>query len=114
MLSALEESAAELPRENARGDSSKTVTLIDLKIEQRDSEPKITLYTKFHRNLRARMFWLGRFVLERPRRRHHGSLEGVGGVLISEVCHLKADTLVITETQLFWESIDAFFKNYSL
>ena len=31
----------------------------------------------------------------------HGSLEGVGGVITSEVCHLKADISVIPEMQLF-------------
>ena len=31
----------------------------------------------------------------------HGSLEGVGDVLTSEVYHSKADILVITETRLF-------------
>ena len=63
---ALEESAAELLCENARGDSSNTVILIELKLAQCDSEPQITPYTKFHRNLRGRVFWSGRSVLERP------------------------------------------------
>ena len=31
----------------------------------------------------------------------HGSLEGVGGVITSEACHLKADISVIPEMQLF-------------
>ena len=63
---ALEESAVELPCENALGDSSNTVTPIDLKMAQSDSEPQITLYTKFLLNLRGRVFWPGRSVLERP------------------------------------------------
>ena len=66
VLSAWEESAAELLCENVRGDSSKTVTQIDLKTAQWNSEPMITLYTKFQRNLRGRVLWPGRFVLERP------------------------------------------------
>ena len=46
----------------------------------------------------------------------HGSLEGVGDVITSEVCHSKADVSVITETQVFRKSIDALFKkkNYTL
>ena len=55
MLLALEESAAELLRENARGDSSNTVTPIELKLARCDSEPQITLYTNFHPNLRGRV-----------------------------------------------------------
>ena len=31
----------------------------------------------------------------------HGSLEGIGGVITSEVCHLKAVISVIPEMQLF-------------
>ena len=37
----------------------------------------------------------------RAARRAHGSLEGVGGVITSEVCHLKVDISVIPEMQLF-------------
>ena len=66
VLLALEESAAALLCENARGDSSNTVIPIELKLAQCDSEPQITLFTKFHRNLRGRVFWSGRSVLERP------------------------------------------------
>ena len=44
----------------------------------------------------GRLLWK-QAVLEANR----GSLEGVGSVLTSDVCHLKADILVITETQLF-------------
>ena len=68
-LSASEERAAsvELLCKNARGNISKTVSLIDLKIAQWDSKPKTTLYTKFHRNPRDRVFWPGRFVPERHR-----------------------------------------------
>ena len=40
----------------------------------------------------------------------HGSLEGVGGVLTSELCHSKADILVITKTQLFGNLSTPFFK----
>ena len=47
MLLASEESATELLFENARGDSSNTVRPIDLKMAQWDTEPKITLSTKF-------------------------------------------------------------------
>ena len=50
----------ELLCENAIGNISQTVTLIDLKIAQWDSEPKITIYQKFHRNLRGKVFWPGR------------------------------------------------------
>ena len=55
MLSALEGRAAEILCENVRSNISKIVTLIDLKIAQCDSEPKITQYIKFHRNLRGRV-----------------------------------------------------------
>ena len=42
-----------------------------------------------------------------------GSLEGVGGALTSEVCHSKADTSVITGTQLFFENLSRpFFKKF--
>ena len=43
VLLALEENAAELLCENTRGDSSNTVTLIEIKLAQCDSEPQITL-----------------------------------------------------------------------
>ena len=66
VLSALEERAAELLCKNTRGNIlKKNLTQIDLKIAQRDSEPKITIYTKLHGNLRGRVFWPGRFALER-------------------------------------------------
>ena len=55
VLLALEESAAELLCENARGDSSNTVTPIELKLAWCDSEPQITLYTNFHPNLGGRV-----------------------------------------------------------
>ena len=51
VLSDLEYSAAGLLCENARGNISKTVTLIELKLAQCDSEPQITLYTNFRQNL---------------------------------------------------------------
>ena len=44
----------------------------------------------------------------------HVSLEGVGSVLTSKVCHSKADILVPTETQLFWKSIGALFQKIIL
>ena len=66
VLSALEESAVELICEEAHGARSKTAALIELKLAQSDSESKITLCTTFHTYMRGRVFWPGRFVLERP------------------------------------------------
>ena len=50
----------------AWGDYSKTVRRTKLKLSQRDSTARITLYTKLNKNLRGRVLWLGRFVMERP------------------------------------------------
>ena len=43
--------------------------------------------------------------------RLHGSLEGVGGVIGSEICHSKAVISVIPETHLL-KSIDALFSKF--
>ena len=51
-FSFLEETAAKQLREHARGDTSKSVVLIVLQLAQRDSKPKNTLYTNFHRKMR--------------------------------------------------------------
>ena len=44
----------------------------------------------------------------------HGSLEVVGDVITSEVCHSKANISVITETQLFGKFINALFSKIIL
>ena len=42
---------------------------------------------------------------------YHGSLEGIGDIITSEVCRSKADISVIAETQLFFENLSTpFFK----
>ena len=51
----------------AWGNYSKAVRRTKLKLSQRDSTARITLYTKLNKNLRGRVLWLGRFVMERPK-----------------------------------------------
>ena len=50
----------------AWGDYSKTIRRRKLKLSQRESTARITLYTKLNKNLRGRVLWLGRFVMEFP------------------------------------------------
>ena len=56
VLSAIEESVAEILPENTRSDSSKTVAQMELRLAQWDSEPNITLHTSFHGNLKCKVF----------------------------------------------------------